>query len=72
MTFVKLFCLCLFILLSNRLLIRVDYSKIFKKNSTREIYFFNMIISVVLGYLLYEAIFTMHELSISISNMLLE
>ena len=54
------------ILLANFSLIRVDFGKFFKKNSTREIKVFVSLVALALGYIAYMTIITIYELSLSI------
>lgn len=56
-----LFCL---ILLVNKCLIKVDYSKIFKNNSSKEIYILNMCFSIIIGYLLYLSLLEIYNLTL--------
>ncbi|WP_304095159.1 DUF1146 family protein [Gemella haemolysans] len=51
------------ILLANFSMIRIDFGKFFKKNSTREIKVFVILASFALGYLGYITIITIYELS---------
>lgn len=60
----QLLILCLLILLSNKILSRVDYNKIFKKNSHKEIYILNIMLSIILGYLLFEALLSIYTNSL--------
>ena len=59
----KLMILFFMILLANFSMIRIDFGKFFKKNSTREIKVFVILASFVLGYLGYITIITIYELS---------
>ena len=54
------------ILLANFSLIRIDFGKFFKKNSTREIKLFVSLVALALGYIAYMTIITIYELSLSI------
>ena len=54
------------ILLANFSLIRIDFGKFFKKNSTREIKVFVSLVALTLGYIAYMTIITIYELSLSI------
>ena len=54
------------ILLANFSLIRIDFGKFFKKNSTREIKVFVSLVALGLGYIAYMTIITIYELSLSI------
>ena len=65
MSIFKLTVLFMMILLANFSLIRVDFGKFFKKNSTREIKVFVTLISFALGYLGYMTIITIYELSLN-------
>ena len=66
MSFFKLTVLFIMILLANFSLIRVDFGKFFKKNSTREIKVFVSLVALGLGYIGYMTIITIYELSLSI------
>ncbi|MBS5318770.1 MAG: DUF1146 domain-containing protein [Gemella haemolysans] len=59
----KLMILFFMILLANFSMIRIDFGKFFKKNSTREIKVFVILASFALGYLGYITIITIYELS---------
>ena len=61
----KLTVLFFMILLANFSLIRIDFGKFFKKNSTREIKIFVILVSFALGYLGYITIITIYELSLN-------
>ena len=61
----KLMILFFMILLANFSMIRIDFGKFFKKNSTREIRVFVILISFALGYLGYMTIITIYELSLN-------
>ena len=54
------------ILLANFSLIRIDFGKFFKKNSTREIKVFVSLVALALGYIAYMTIITIYELSLTI------
>ena len=54
------------ILLANFSLIRIDFGKFFKKNSTREIKVFVSLVALALGYIAYMTIITIYELTLSI------
>lgn len=58
--------LFMMILLANFSLIRIDFGKFFKKNSTREIKVFVSLLAFALGYIVYMTIITIYELSLSI------
>lgn len=62
----KLLLLFTFILIINKCLIRINYSKIFRSGSSSEIYILNIIISIVIGYLFYKAILEIYYLSSNI------
>lgn len=66
MNIFKLTVLFIMILLSNFALLKVDFGKIFKKNSTKEIKIFVSILSLTLGYVSYMTIITIYELSLSL------
>ena len=59
----KLMILFFMILLANFSMIRIDFGKFFRKNSTREIKVFVILASFALGYLGYITIITIYELS---------
>ena len=65
MSIFKLTVLFFMILLANFSMLRIDFGKFFKKNSTREIKVFVTLISFALGYLGYMTIITIHELSLN-------
>ena len=66
MSIFKITVLFSMILLANFSLIRVDFGKFFKKNSTREIKVFVSLVALALGYVAYMTIITIYELSLSI------
>ena len=66
MNIFKLTVLFIMILLSNFALLKVDFGKIFKKNSTREIKIFVSILSLALGYVSYMTIITIYELLLNL------
>lgn len=66
MNIFKLTILFIMILFSNFALIKVDFGKIFKKNSTIEIKIFVSILSLALGYVSYMTILTIYELSLNL------
>ena len=66
MNIFKLTVLFIMILLSNFALLKVDFGKIFKKNSTKEIKIFVSILSLTLGYVSYMTIITIYELSLKL------
>ena len=66
MSIFKLTVLFMMILLANFSLIRIDFGKFFKKNSTREIKVFVSLVALALGYVAYMTIITIYELSLSI------
>ena len=66
MNIFKLTVLFIMILLSNFALLKVDFGKIFKKNSTKEIKIFVSILSLALGYVSYMTIITIYELSLNL------
>lgn len=59
----KLMILFFMILVANFSMIRIDFGKFFKKNSTREIKVFVILASFALGYIAYITIITIYELS---------
>ena len=59
----KLMILFFMILLANFSMIRIDFGKFFKKNSTREIKVFVILVSFALGYIAYITIIIIYELS---------
>ena len=61
----KLMILFFMILLANFSTIRIDFGKFFKKNSTREIKVFVILVSFALGYLGYITIIKIYELSLN-------
>ena len=61
----KLMILFFMILLANFSMIRIDFGKFFKKNSTREIKVFVILVSFALGYLGYITIIKIYELSLN-------
>ena len=66
MNIFKLMILFFMILFANFSMIRIDFVKFFKKNSTREIKVFVMLVSFALGYIAYMTIITIYELSLTI------
>ena len=66
MSIFKMTVLFSMILLANFSLIRIDFGKFFKKNSTREIKLFVSLVALALGYIAYMTIITIYELSLSI------
>ena len=66
MNIFKLTVLFIMILLSNFALLKVDFGKIFIKNSTKEIKIFVSILSLTLGYVSYMTIITIYELSLNL------
>ena len=66
MSIFKMTVLFSMILLANFSLIRIDFGKFFKKNSTREIKVFVSLVALALGYVVYMTIITIYELSLSI------
>ncbi|WP_066129320.1 DUF1146 family protein [Gemelliphila asaccharolytica] len=64
MKVIKLFLLFVIIILVNKIIIKIDFQKIFKKNSNREIFFLYMILSIIIGYLFYLSILEIYQLSI--------
>ena len=66
MSIFKLTVLFFMILLANFSMLRIDFGKFFKKNSTREIKVFVSLASFVLEYIAYKTIITIYELSLTI------
>ncbi|MGX7111232.1 DUF1146 family protein [Gemella cuniculi] len=66
MNYIKLTLLFTLILISNFSLIKLDFSKFFKKNSTREIKIFISLLSFALGYIVFMAIMMLYELSLTL------
>lgn len=64
MKVIKLFLLFVIIILVNKIIIKIDFQKIFKKKSNREIFFLYMILSIIIGYLFYLSILEIYQLSI--------
>ena len=65
MNFIKLLVLFLMILLANFSLIKIDFSKLYKKNSVREIRVIVFLLSLALGYLVFECIMLIYQLSLN-------
>ena len=66
MSIFKLSVLFFMILLANFSMLRIDFGKFFKKNSTREIKVFVSLVALALGYIAYMTIITIYELSLTI------
>ena len=66
MSIFKLTVLFFMILLANFSMLRIDFGKFFKKNSTREIKVFVSLVVLALGYIAYKTIITIYELSLTI------
>jgi hypothetical protein len=66
MSIFKLTVLFFMILLANFSMLRIDFGKFFKKNSTREIKVFVSLVALALGYIAYKTIITIYELSLTI------
>ena len=66
MSIFKLTVLFFMILLANFSMLRIDFGKFFKKNSTREIKVFVSLVALALGYIAYMNIITIYELSLTI------
>ncbi|MGP1513702.1 MAG: DUF1146 family protein [Gemella haemolysans] len=66
MSIFKLTVLFFMILLANFSMLRIDFGKFFKKNSTREIKVFVSLVALALGYIAYMTIITIYELSLTI------
>lgn len=65
MSIFKLTVLFMMILLANYSMLKIDFGKFFKKNSTREIRVFVSLSSLVIGYIAYMTIITIYELSLN-------
>ena len=66
MSIFKMTVLFFMILLANFSMLRIDFGKFFKKNSTREIKVFVSLVALALGYIAYMTIITIYELSLTI------
>lgn len=66
MSIIKLTLLFIMILLANFSLLRIDFSKFYKRNSIREIKILVSLLSLVLGYLGYSVIIEIYELSLNL------
>lgn len=66
MNLLQLFLLFSFILLINSITLKIDYHKFFKKVTNNDIFILNMVISFILGYLLYKVIMEIYTLSTSL------
>lgn len=66
MSIFKLTVLFMMILLANYSMLKIDFGKFFKKNSTREIRVFVSLSSLVIGYIAYMTIITIYELSLNL------
>ena len=66
MSIFKLTVLFFMILLANFSMLRIDFGKFFKKNSTREIKVFVSLVALALGYIGYMTVITIYELSLAI------
>ena len=66
MSIFKMTVLYFMILLANFSMLRIDFGKFFKKNSTREIKVFVSLVALALGYIAYITIITIYELSLTI------
>ncbi|WP_231941216.1 DUF1146 family protein [Gemella morbillorum] len=47
-------------------MLKIDFSKFFKRNSTREIKILVSLLSLVIGYISYMTIITIYELSLTL------
>lgn len=63
MDIIRLCTLFLSILLVNFCLIKIDYNKLFKPNSYKEIKVFVYLTSIAIGYLVYRCMITIYQLS---------
>ena len=66
MNIFKLTILFTMIILANYSMLKVDVSKFFKRNSTREIKILVSLLSLVIGYISYMTIITIYELSLTL------
>ena len=66
MNIFKLTILFTMIILANYSMLKVDFSKFFKRNSTREIKILVSLLSLVIGYTSYMTIITIYELSLTL------
>ncbi|WP_313992585.1 DUF1146 family protein [Gemella morbillorum] len=66
MNIFKLTILFTMIILANYSMLKVDFSKFFKRNSTREIKILVSLLSLVIGYISYMTIITIYELSLTL------
>mgnify|MGYP000943866124 FL=1 len=66
MNIFKLTILFTMIILANYSMLKVDFNKFFKRNSTREIKILVSLLSLVIGYISYMTIITIYELSLTL------
>ena len=66
MNIFKLTILFTMIILANYSMLKIDFSKFFKRNSTREIKILVSLLSLVIGYISYMTIITIYELSLTL------
>ena len=66
MNIFKLTILFTMIILTNYSMLKVDFSKFFQRNSTREIKILVSLLSLVIGYISYMTIITIYELSLTL------
>ena len=66
MNIFKLTILFTMIILTNYSMLKVDFSKFFQRNSTREIKILVSLLSLVIGYISYMTITTIYELSLTL------
>ena len=61
MNIFKLTILFTMIIIANYSMLKIDFSKFFKRNSTREIKILVSLLSLVIGYISYMTIITIYE-----------
>ena len=66
MNIFKLTILFTMIILANYSMLKIDFSKFFKRKSTREIKILVSLLSLVIGYISYMTIITIYELSLTL------
>ena len=66
MNIFKLIVLFTMIILANYSMLKIDFSKFFKRNSTQEIKILVSLLSLVIGYISYMTIITIYELSLTL------
>ena len=66
MNIFKLTILFTMIILANYSMLKIDFSKFFNRDSTREIKILVSLLSLVIGYISYMTIITIYELSLTL------